>query len=200
MATDQIQSRLDADSSQRSFHVFLHALAEPGTAHRLDVSVLAPGVPAAALLALTLADVEGAISVDGDPAHPLTRLLCETTGARATATEDADLVVLTAAEPDLILQCDTGTALEPERATRLAVRVHGVHADPRPGDLAVVLAGPGVPGTRTVGIAGVPTEFLHRLVQANAGFPAGLDTWFISDDGDTCAIPRSTQLTITEET
>lgn len=199
MPTDQIQSRLDADQSQRSFHVFLQAIAEPGSIHRLDVSHLAAGVPAPAMLALTLADVEVAINVDGDASSPLGRLLCETTGARSTDTEDADLVILTGPDTDVVARCDPGTALVPERGTRLAVRVDAVRTDPRPGDLVVTLAGPGVPGSRTLGLAGVPGELLHRLAEANAAFPAGLDTWFISDEGDTCALPRSTQLTITEE-
>lgn len=199
MPTDQIQARLDADQTQRSFHVFLHALAEPGSIHHLDVSHLAAGVPAPAMLALTLADVEVAINVDGDVSSPLGQLLCATTGARSTDPEHADLVILTRPGTDVVARCDPGTALEPERGTRLAVRVDAVRTDPHPGDLVVTLAGPGVPGARAIGLAGVPGALLHRLAEANAAFPAGFDTWFITDEGDTCALPRSTQLTITEE-
>lgn len=199
MTTDQIQARLDADQSQRSFHTLLHALAEPGSIHRLDLSELSPGVPTTAMLALTLADVEIAVNVDGDASSPLAQMLCATTGARSTDPEHADLVILTAPSPDIVARCDPGTALVPERGTRLAMRVDAIRTDPRPGDLVVTLTGPGVPGSRTIGLAGIRAEVLLRLAEANAAFPAGLDTWFMSDEGDTCALPRSTKLTITEE-
>lgn len=199
MSTVPTQQRLDGRRSQQAFDAFLHSLAEPGTVHDLDTEVLAAGVPSVALLALTLADVETVVSVDGDIEHPVATAVATTTGARAGEAEHAQFVMLTAPDRDVVLRCDPGSALAPERGTRLAVRATHVSDTPNAGDLALDLSGPGVPGTRRLGLGGISSAFVTTLAAANRHFPAGIDTWFVTDDGAVAAIPRSTTVIIHEE-
>jgi alpha-D-ribose 1-methylphosphonate 5-triphosphate synthase subunit PhnH len=66
------------------------------------------------------------------------------------------------------------------------------------GALLLRLSGPGVPGTRTVSVTGLPAGFAaarRRLVQ---GFPAGADLLLIAPDGAMVGLPRTTE--ISEET
>lgn len=193
-----IQPRLDPDGSQRAFDVLLRSLAEPGTIHRFDADVLAPGVPAVALIALALADVDVTLNVDGEIGHPLAETLAATTGASPAEVETADLVMLTAADGEVLGRCAVGSALEPEAGARLAVRVEAIRRDPEPGDDVVTLDGPGVPGTRTIAVSGVGSRFLNLLAATNRDFPAGVDTWFVTDAGDVVALSRSTRHSVRE--
>lgn len=196
--------RLDGQRSQQAFDCFLRTLAEPGSIHRLPHGVVAPDVPPVVTLALALADVEVMVSVDGDEGHPLATTVAAVTGATIGPIERALLVVLTDPTPELLGRCARGSALEPESGARVAVAVAGID-DGRasrttsPTGTTVRLSGPGIPGSRTVRLAGVSPELVGALAAANRSFPSGIDTWFVDPTGTVTAIPRSSRCTIVEE-
>jgi alpha-D-ribose 1-methylphosphonate 5-triphosphate synthase subunit PhnH len=174
--------------SQLAFDAILRSLAEPGTIRHLPPAP-SPDVPMAAMVALALGDIDLGVAVDDDPNHPAAQLLRAATGMDIVEQSGAHFVVCTdGAVP--VGNVRTGTALVPEDGARLAIAVDDL--DPDGATNAVVLAGPGVPGERRLGVAGVSVQTLAQLGQASGEFPAGVDTWLITPDGRIAAISRST--------
>lgn len=189
--------RLEGHGSQQGFDCLVRALAEPGTVRRLPAAARIDDLHPVTTLVLALADVEVAINVDGDDDAPLAHDLADRTGATVAPIAEALLVVATRPDPDLIARCARGTALEPERGARVAIACHGIGGGGR-GATTLRIAGPGVPGTRTVTI-GVARSVVEAVIDANRSFPAGIDVWFTSADGDVVALSRSTTVTIEED-
>jgi alpha-D-ribose 1-methylphosphonate 5-triphosphate synthase subunit PhnH len=59
------------------------------------------------------------------------------------------------------------------------------------GELTLRLSGPGIPGTRTLGVDGLGRDVLEAMAAANAKPPAGIDVWLIDDEGRIAALPRT---------
>lgn len=205
---DLARARLTGARSQRAFRILLDSLSRPGTIHTTDAVGLPPGVPALLLLPLALADVEVGVAVlSGDPDDPWTRFLVDVTGSRPVPVPDAAIVVLlggfTAQD---VLSLRRGTDESPEGGARVAMACRSLRvlddADDTAADAAVdgevelTLRGPGVDGSVRLAIAGLPVDVLDALAIANAGFPSGVDTWFVTPDGTVCAVPRSSHLSI----
>ncbi|MCI0584530.1 MAG: phosphonate C-P lyase system protein PhnH, partial [Chloroflexi bacterium] len=55
----------------------------------------------------------------------------------------------------------------------------------------LTIRGPGIAHIAMVGIDGVDPPVLRALVDANSDFPAGVDTFLVSDDGQVAGLPRS---------
>lgn len=203
------QLPLGARASQATFYALLHALAEPGTIRRLPADAVDDTIPTTALIPLALADVEVGLSVDGAPEDPLAHRLAAATDARIVPVEEAWILVLTTADPSLVRRCETGSALEPERGARIAVRVADLEPEPPadhatlPGDsserVVLDLTGPGVPGKRRLLVDGITEDFVAAVADANRNFPAGVDVWLVTDDGRTAALSRSTVTTLQKE-
>ncbi|MEM9522294.1 MAG: phosphonate C-P lyase system protein PhnH [Actinomycetota bacterium] len=180
--------------SQLAFDAILRSLSEPGTIRQLPPAP-GPDVPAAAMVALALGDIDLGVSVDNDPAHPVAQLLRAATGVDIVEQSGAHFVVCTdGAVP--VGEMRTGTALVPEDGARLTIAVSDLATT---ADLAstVVLSGPGVPGERLLSVDGGDAEALLALGQASGEFPAGVDTWLVTPDGRIAAISRSTTVTST---
>lgn len=176
--------------SQVAFDAILRSLAEPGTIRQLPAAP-APEVPAAAMVALALGDIDLGVAVDNDPTHPVARLLKAATGMNIVEQSGAHFVVCTdGAVP--VGKMRTGTALVPEDGARLAIAVHDLQTGT---DEGIVLSGPGVPGERRLHVDGIGDDVLEQLGQASGEFPAGIDTWLITTDGRIAAISRSTTVT-----
>ena len=183
--------------SQLAFDAILRSLSEPGTIRRLPPP---PGteVPAAAMVALALGDIDLGVSVDNDPSHPVAQLLRAATGVDIVERSGAHFVVCTdGAVP--VGDLRTGTALVPEDGTRLTIAVDELSNDAT-GAATVALSGPGVPGERSLSVTGIDVETLLALGQASGEFPAGVDTWLVTPDGRIAAISRSTTVTSTTVT
>ncbi|MEO1063267.1 MAG: phosphonate C-P lyase system protein PhnH [Actinomycetota bacterium] len=198
-------ARLEGERSQHAFRTLLDSLSRPGTIHRVPEGVIVDGVPPALLLPLAIADVEVSVAVlrSGDHAD-WGRLLTDATGARLAPMEAAACVtMLVPPTAEDVERLRRGSALAPESAARLAIQVDALSdgADSIDGDAVVVeLTGPGVDGAATLAISGVAAEVVIAIDQANAGYPAGLDTWFVSTAGDVAAVPRSSRLEVRERT
>lgn len=186
---------LAPDTAQTDFRALLGALARPGT---LNTITLVPGVPPALTVAAGLADVEVPLCVLADePERERVRALHLATSAPAAALGAARMVVaLRPPTEDEVATLPRGDALHPEHGARLILAVTGLSAAEGPGTVLTV-AGPGVPGTRRIHVAGPPPEVFHALATANAVFPAGVDTFLVANDGTVAGLPRSAHISIT---
>lgn len=183
--------RLDPLRAQRVFDALLHTMSYPGVCIRLDVP---DGVPAALLPVVTLADVEVDVAVLHDDGW--TAAVEAVTGARAVPEDRAGIVVAlhapTAAD---VAGLRRGTAEAPEDAARLVVTVDAL--DGTDGTL-LRLRGPGVPGERTLRVAGVGTEVWTAVDAANAQYPEGIDVHLVAHDGTLASLPRGVDIRVEE--
>lgn len=196
-------ARLDPFESQAVFRTMLDCLARPGSLRCFPVSVVSRR-PAVLLPVLSLADVDvtaatiESVYSSGNWAD----VVKAATGVRIVEIETANFVV--AIDPiraEVIAQLSRGTALAPERGARLSVACRSIVNDDRrrnsrSADVSFSIEGPGVAGTQTLALVGVGPAEIEALATANADGPAGIDTWFVADDGTVAALPRSSRLRI----
>lgn len=191
---------LDHTVSQATFRVLLDALARPGTVHHLPLGAVDVDVPAAVLVPLALADLEVDLTVL-EPAGPdWAGALGQATGARAVASESADLVLaLRPPRPDEVRGLRRGTIDRPDLACRLVLACDRIDTGAVTGGQTAVLdlTGPGVDGSAELSVSGVPVETLEALVAVNRKFPLGVDTFLVDTDGHVAGLPRSTAVRIT---
>ena len=176
--------------SQAAFDAIVRALAEPGTIRQLPPPP-DPDVPAVAMPALALGDLDLGVSVDDNPSHPIAAMLRAATGMRVAAQSQADFVIRTDGTAP-VRDMRIGTALAPEDGARLTVAVAELRTR---GPGGVILTGPGVPGARTLVVdtddGPMSLDTLLALGRASGPFPAGVDVWFVTPDGRIAAVPRS---------
>lgn len=176
--------------SQRCFRRLLDAMARPGRIAEIDaVSTPPAGLsPAAAALALTLADIDAPVWLGGAAAEAAAWIRFHT-GAAVVADPRDSLFAFAdrSAIPDL-LHLDAGTDEYPDRATTLVVEVANLAAD---GPIA--LRGPGIEDVHRVAIDGPDAAFWQRRAGMHELFPRGIDMIF------TCGtralgLPRTTRV------
>ncbi|MDA3040507.1 MAG: phosphonate C-P lyase system protein PhnH, partial [Actinomycetota bacterium] len=129
----------------------------------------------------------------------LTDTIAEATGATITDLDSAWIALLNQPTVTEMAQLPRGSALVPELGARVAIAVDGLWLEPAASSTELVLTGPGIPGRRTLYTSGVNPDVLAGLGRSSGEFPAGLDVWLFSPDGQVAAIPRSTTLTIGQE-
>lgn len=201
------RARLDGPRAQIAFSLLLDTLARPGTVRNLSRVGLAPGLAAPLALPLALADVETSVAViDADPDHPWSSLIVDATGAPLAAHVDAaQVVLLSGFGAHHISELRRGTRSEPEDGARVAIACRRLHSDDashagsggaQVSDVVLELSGPGIDGTRRLGIDGLAVEIFDAIAEANRHFPAGIDCWFVTPFGDIAAISRSTDLRV----
>jgi alpha-D-ribose 1-methylphosphonate 5-triphosphate synthase subunit PhnH len=178
------------DDAQRVFRVLLDALAGPGRPLSLGepLQVPPPFATGTGAILLALADYETPLwlqTPDGEAAawlrfHCGAPLVEDPAQARfAVVDRPADMPPLSAfaqGEPEY-----------PDRATTLIVQVPGFRDD------GLCLEGPGIPGTRPVGIDGLPSAFWAAWREGRARAPLGVDVFFVAGDR-VLGLPRSTRV------
>ncbi len=180
------------EQSQRDFRALLHALARPGTLHRLELAAPPSFVPAAAVAAAGLADVEVSMAVLAEDGDPAVAALHAATGAPPVSLVRADLVVaLRAPEPAEVRVLRHGVPLHPEHAARLIVAVSRLGGPAA--DLTLQLRGPGISDTAELGVSGLSAEVFDELASAGK-FPCGVDTFLVAEDGVVAGLPRSAEI------
>ena len=211
-------ARLDPASSLAVFRALLAAASRPGVVTPIDASRIGEASqrpPAVLLPALALLDLDHVVAVLDEPGRDETdrdetapspsALLSAATGARPTDDlSDADIVIaVRATTADELLTMRRGSAHEPELGARLVMACRTIMAvtdaadRPDPAWSTVRLRGPGVPEPgREVAIDGVSDDVFRALIETNRDFPAGIDTWFVADDGSVVAVPRSSTIEI----
>lgn len=197
---------LGTHASQRCFRVFLRTLSRPGEPVALDDLEAVAAGPGA--LPLALADIDTAVAIVGNDEQA--SQICEATRSPLVPVPEAAIVALYAPTADLIGQCRRGSALAPERGAKVAIACNGfdpvlragpdqrgddvgsgVAPAPGAGSVRLSLRGPGVKGSIGLSIRGVSPDVIGAVQEANRQFPEGLDTWFVSCDGNVVGVPRS---------
>ncbi len=178
--------------AQSAFRALMEALARPGSLQEFGATLIPPGaLPAElAIVALTLADHETAVWLDGtlaaDPS--VAAWLAFHTGARITA-DPAEATFAFVTDLDALpplTDFAAGDDAYPDRSTTIVIAVDQLAAE---GSLS--LAGPGIDGERQLGIAGWPAGLTAELTANRALFPRGVDLVFAAP-GTLAALPRTT--------
>ncbi|CAN5118528.1 phosphonate C-P lyase system protein PhnH [soil metagenome] len=179
--------------AQTTFRCILKALSEPGLIQTLPTATNGPDPLGAACtaLCLTLADLETPVWLDVEIHTPAVesflRFHCGCPLASDPA--QASFGILNLPTSELTLERFAQGSLEfPDRSTTLLIQVTSLDGGP-----LRVLAGPGIPGTRSMHVDGLPSDF-NRIWTANAAcFPLGVDLIFCC--GNTIVgLPRTTQI------
>ncbi len=194
--TTVADARIFGAPSQAVFDALMRALSEPGTLRVLPAEVLATGIEPALWPLLALSDVDVAINVDDDVAGEHSRLVSDATGAPTTQLGAAAMVALSSPTSAQIDQIPRGDAWHPELGARVVLAVQSLQTEPHVGALTLTLEGPGVNGSTEVSVGGLAEEIAMRLGRASGTFPSGFDTWLIAADGALVGIPRSTTVTV----
>jgi len=181
--------------SQRIFRQLLVAMSEPGRIVSVEPDVLAGQPPfprAMAGVALTLFDSDTPVSLHPDSCTGARRdWLAFHCGVRMmTGDGTPSFVILPAAAlAEIDLEgLDLGTDEAPDRSSTLVVETSELVVA---GNLA--LTGPGIPGHRTLGVAGVEVAFWKRRAALAGIFPRGLDLIFCAPNAVAC-LPRTTRV------
>ena len=179
--------------SQAAFRALLAALSEPGTLQRVAAGLTPPeGLTAATATALlTLADYETPVwlpaTLRNGPAGAWLRFHCG--AALVDDPAAAAFAVLDGAAGDPKLSAfNLGTDQFPDRSTTVIVQVSALE-----GGAALTLAGPGIPGTRSIAPQGLRPGFADELHENGALYPLGVDVVLAQGDG-MLGLPRSTQV------
>jgi alpha-D-ribose 1-methylphosphonate 5-triphosphate synthase subunit PhnH len=192
---------LNSQESTLVFRTMLNALAFPGRRFDLPNNLVAQ-MPAATLPLLALVDVETTFCAPG--AAQWQADIAMITSSRVVAATDARFVLF-ADLPSAsdILHLGRGTAHRPELGCKVVLAVEHlpesrpVTNDERPTGAGhcATLRGPGVQTSIVVAIQPGVDEFLTARATAVADAPAGIDCWFVANDGGVMGLPRTTHAT-----
>lgn len=180
--------------SQRAFRALMNAMARPGNIHEvpLDITPLG-GLPvAAAAVVLALCDFETALWVAPGLAESATiaDYCAFHTGAKRakTANQAQFAMVDLASGPFNLNDFAQGTAEYPDGGASLIVLAPSLTGGP-----ARSLAGPGIKGSASFAVDGLPADFAAQWAANRAAFPLGVDIVFCSGSS-LLALPRSTRI------
>jgi alpha-D-ribose 1-methylphosphonate 5-triphosphate synthase subunit PhnH len=176
--------------AQACFRAVLDAMARPGVVHALSAAPRPPVplAPATAAVILTLCDAETPLWLARGPLEAYEWIAFHTS-AQTTAVEMCAIGVAIGLPPELS-RLPAGTDDAPQDSATLILQV-GSLARGAP----FALRGPGILGTRTLNVDGLPEEFdLASQWRANhALFPRGVDLILTAGD-HLAAVPRSVML------
>lgn len=179
--------------SQRVFRCLLQAASRPGTLYTLPPLTLSP----LEAVARTLLDHEVTFCVLGGSAAETEERLSRLTGARVSSARDADFALISAIpggdSAGAILELGRGTLERPERGATAIYAVEGISGS---GPLSLELSGPGVPGTRRLGIAGMAAQEIAAIRETRQDYPLGVDVYLTDGAGRVAGLPRSTRLEV----
>lgn len=176
--------------AQRSFRAALDALARPGTPQALGAAI--PGLalgPALSHLLLALTDESTPVWWQQDDAGLASWLRFHTGAPRAAAPAEAAFAVVTDAQAMPPLEAfAAGSLASPEFSTTLLVELPSLAQGP-----ALQWHGPGIQGSRTVRLGGLPAQFWPQWQANHAAFPQGVDLIFTCGE-QALGLPRTTRI------
>lgn len=187
--------------AQAHFRCLLDAMARPGKRVVFPPADIAPperlGLGAAYIcLALLNRDATHYFSRGSSEVEQYLRV---NVGSAPAELETADFIVVDGDEdPELLSLAKIGILTYPETSASLIVQVDEASEQELIGALHLRLTGPGVKGAREVWIRGWRSSWIDALIEKNAEFPLGIDTYlsFADEAGRpcVCCLPRSTKL------
>ncbi len=179
--------------SQAAFRALLAALSEPGTLQQVSGEIAPPEglTTATATALLTLADYETPVwlpeALRNGPAGAWLRFHCAA-ALVDDPSEAAFAVIDGAADEPKLSAFNLGTDQFPDRSTTVIVQVSSLEGGP-----ALTLAGPGIPGSRSITPQGLRPGFTDELRENGALYPLGVDV-LLAQGEDLIGLPRSTQI------
>lgn len=179
--------------SQQVFRRALTALSEPGTLQTLPAADAPAGIhPAAYQLCLALLDAETPLwiapALKSEALVSALRFHC---GCRIV--DDPGRAEFALISPDIdgeLTRFARGSHEYPDRSTTLIVQVGSLEAT-----ADWTLSGPGIDGTRKVGITGLDPRWPGMLADNHRRFPCGVDILFTAGSG-LMGLPRTTRVEI----
>lgn len=191
--SDTIQSVYAFDfvfDSQRVFRSLLQAMANPGRIEsiRREAETFTEDYGTLLALGCTLLDNEEKMFVEKNPI--LAESLHNLTLCREGMLEEADYVFLSSEMNDGSLaavfeKVKHGTYADPQRSATLLVYCESVD-----GADEMVLSGPGVDGTLTVGVSPYVKKVIALRDAAHMEYPLGVELVFCDASGAMMAVPR----------
>jgi len=173
--------------SQRVFRRLLDATARPGVLFALPQT---GGEPETAVLRALL-DHEVSFGVVGGSEEEAYRIRLST-GASPVSPGEADFVLVRGGDSKgEVAKMRRGTLEEPHLG---ATAIYAVERLSVRGSVTLVLSGPGVSGTRTLGAEGLASSELVHLRESRADYPMGVDVYLVDRAGLVAALPRSTEV------
>jgi alpha-D-ribose 1-methylphosphonate 5-triphosphate synthase subunit PhnH len=170
----------------RIFRLILAGMSHPGKVY--DVQEFFGKRTAAAELLRCLLDQEVSFAVIGDPG--LETALAHS-GCRQVAAEEADYIVVgKGSSSGTLAHYKKGSLEFPDNSATILYLVEKLNE----GNGEIVLTGPGVNGSVSLGIVGLGTDALLQLREANSEFPLGVDAIFLDRHGCIACIPRSSRI------
>jgi alpha-D-ribose 1-methylphosphonate 5-triphosphate synthase subunit PhnH len=175
--------------TRSTFRALVDAMARPGTVESVPVT------PADHAVLATLVDHEVTIATEDDQ---LVEALSNAGRYEPAPLDGADLVHACGSTDGRIVEAERGTLKEPSDGATAVYRVDGlVGAVDEASDASVTLriAGPGVPGHRRLGVAGLPPAEADAVATLGESFPRGVDVVLTASD-QVAALPRSVTLDV----
>lgn len=177
----------------RVFRALLDGMARPGSLGRVDRHPHGGPLAAAVAVLESVLDHEVTFAVVPEQAA-VTDTLLRLTGSYVAAPAEADYLLCTGEGISRGLRAaKDGTPEYPDQSATLVVAVEHVGDGPDRGE-AITVAGPGVPGTRTVWVAGFAAEQRALFTERNAEPPLGIDLVLFALDGTFTCLSRYTRL------
>ena len=177
--------------SQRCFRKTMKAMSEPGHLVTLEALKTSDNISSATFsLALTLIDQDISVWVSPQLSSAVfidnLRFYC---GCRlALSPLEADFVFIKLSEWQDLDNLKQGSEEYPDRFPTLIIETENLAEN---GDIK--LSGPGINGSRTVGIEGLNEQHIHLLKANQQRFPMGYDFVFTCGE-QLMALPRTTQV------
>lgn len=182
---------LDIDpvhDTRATFRAVLTAMSRPGTIQRVPVD------PADRAVVSTLVDHEiGCYTEDAELEDALERE--GRLDARPLA--EAAVVHVDGSTDGRVGEARRGTLKEPSDGATVVYRVGGMVEGTATGEgtTGLALSGPGVPGRRSLAVAGLPADEVEAIAEAQSEYPRGVDVVLTAGDR-VAAIPRSAGLEV----
>lgn len=182
------------DDTRETFRALVDATSRPGTVQQT------PTTPASYAVVATLVDHEVTLSGGDDG---LRTTLDRESRLDDAPFEDADVVAVDGHTDSRVTEAKRGTLKEPSDGATLVYDLSGVAEDTNelgenPDEaesLELVVSGPGVPGTRTFAVAGLPAAEVEAIATAQSNYPRGVDVYLTADDC-VVALPRSVDVRV----
>lgn len=176
--------------TREAFRATVDAMSRPGTVETV------PTAPADHAVLATLVDHEVTLS-SGD--ETLVRSL-EREGRLTTAPfEQAAVVHVCGSTGGRVRAARRGTRKEPAEGATVVYRVDDLSSAAAGANdesaTRIRVAGPGVPGSRTLTVAGLPAAEVAAIREAQSDYPRGVDVLLTADDR-VAALPRSVELEV----
>lgn len=174
-----------ATAQQAVFRVLLDAMARPGTVG--DLKSWLSGAPAALGVLTALCDRTVGLA---DLTSTLTDTEWAFLGAKRSDASAAEFILADgAAPPPRNFAPRLGGLETPEDGATVVLTISALGAEPN-----AELSGPGVAGSRTIGLGGLHHDWMEQRARWVSDFPLGVDVFVCDARGQVAALPRTTRM------